>query len=232
MDIQFIESTFRPEPESLLSLLGLDPDSDEAGDFLHLLDELAPFARPRAALGEARVTPTAAADRILVGGVEFEGKLLADNLKEEEVAWPYVATCGREIYDRVSLMADPFERYWAEEIMQAALTAAMVAMEEHLTANVFPGKTAAMSPGSLEEWPIGQQIPLFRLLGAGVERCGVTLTESLLMLPNKSVSGIRFHNEHGFVSCRLCPREICPNRRAAYDGAGAAGAGMLGACMH
>lgn len=222
MDLQLVEAAFNPDASALLSRLGLDSDSDEAEDFLSLLDRLAPFARPKGVLTEAKVERCPDPDRILVGGVEFTSRLLADNLGDEDVAWPYIATCGREIYDSVSAIADPFERYWGEEVMQAALSEAMDALERYLAASVFPGKTAVMSPGSLPEWPIGQQTPLFRLLGDGALRCGVELTASLLMIPNKSVSGIRFHNEHEYVNCRLCPRERCPNRKAEFAGAGKA----------
>jgi hypothetical protein len=37
------------------------------------------------------------------------------------------------------------------------------------------------------------------------------------MLPNKSVSGIRFPTEIAFESCQLCRRENCSSRRAAFD---------------
>jgi len=36
-------------------------------------------------------------------------------------------------------------------------------------------------------------------------------------VPVKSVSGIMFPTEMSFESCGLCPREVCPGRRAAYD---------------
>jgi predicted transcriptional regulator len=45
----------------------------------------------------------------------------------------------------------------------------------------------------------------------------VRLTESFLMLPTKTVSGIFFPTEATFESCQLCPREECPNRRAPYE---------------
>jgi len=37
------------------------------------------------------------------------------------------------------------------------------------------------------------------------------------MVPVKSVSGILFPTEESFASCQLCPREVCPGRRAPYD---------------
>jgi hypothetical protein len=79
------------------------------------------------------------------------------------------------------------------------------------------GPTAAMSPGSLADWPIREQRPLFSLLGDPEQAIGVKLTDSFLMIPNKTVSGLRFSTEERFESCQLCPREHCPGRRAAYE---------------
>jgi predicted transcriptional regulator len=74
-----------------------------------------------------------------------------------------------------------------------------------------------MNPGSLTDWPLREQRALFSLLGDVQATVGVELTNSLLMVPTKSVSGIFFPAEESFASCQLCPREACPNRRAPYD---------------
>jgi hypothetical protein len=74
-----------------------------------------------------------------------------------------------------------------------------------------------MSPGSLADWPITQQEELFSIFGNVEDLIGVKLTESFLMVPLKSVSGIYFPTEIEFVSCQLCPREVCSGRRAPYD---------------
>ena len=74
-----------------------------------------------------------------------------------------------------------------------------------------------MSPGSLEDWPIEQQAPLFEMLGDVEDLIGVKLNDSLLMLPAKSISGIYFPTEVSFFSCQLCPRERCESRKATYD---------------
>ena len=46
---------------------------------------------------------------------------------------------------------------------------------------------------------------------------GVQLTDSYLMHPLKSVSGILFATDGTYGNCQLCPVERCPNRRAPYD---------------
>jgi hypothetical protein len=74
-----------------------------------------------------------------------------------------------------------------------------------------------MNPGSLPDWPLEQQRVLFELLGDTRKTIGVELTESLVMVPIKSVSGILFTNEEEFASCRRCSRQGCPGRRVPYD---------------
>ena len=65
---------------------------------------------------------------------------------------------------------------------------------------------------------LGQQRQLFQLLGDVESSIGVRLTDSFLMIPNKTVSGILFPTEVPFYSCQLCTREACPRRRAEYTG--------------
>ena len=92
-------------------------------------------------------------------------------------------------------------------------------MSELLDRKYKLGKTATISPGSgdVTVWPIEQQRELFALFVDVENLVGVRLTESFLMTPNKSVSGIRFPTEIDFQSCQLCHRENCPGRRAPFD---------------
>jgi hypothetical protein len=109
------------------------------------------------------------------------------------------------------------KRFWADAIKEMVMRHAHTLMEGHLMDHLRPGKLSRMSPGSLVDWPIQEQLPLFEILGNTRDTIGVHLTDSLLMIPTKSVSGIRFPTEESFESCQLCPREECPNRRAPYD---------------
>jgi hypothetical protein len=74
-----------------------------------------------------------------------------------------------------------------------------------------------MDPGSLEDWPITEQPKLFSIFGDTERLIGVRLTDRLLMVPRKSISGIFFPSEEGFSSCQLCEREKCPSRRTPFD---------------
>ncbi len=216
MDKHPIETPYTPEPESLLRRLGLEADSDEAADFLAILNQVAPLIRPKAFYLRAHADIKAESGLVLVAGTAFQSRILAKNLSGREWVYPHLATCGREIYNYAVAMADPFERFWVEEIMQSALNQARAALLRDLEKSFAVGKTGKMSPGSLPEWPISQQEPMFELLREGAEFCGIELTPTLLMLPNKSVSGIIFPDENGFESCVLCARNNCQGRRAAY----------------
>jgi cobalamin-dependent methionine synthase I len=112
---------------------------------------------------------------------------------------------------------DPLREYWLEEVKAMALGAARSHVREHIDRKYRPGKMSNMAPGSLEDWPVTQQTQLFSLLGDVEGAIGVTLTDSFLMVPLKSVSGMLFPTERSFESCQLCPREGCPGRAAPYD---------------
>ncbi len=90
-------------------------------------------------------------------------------------------------------------------------------LEDHLKSRHGLSALSSMSPGSLEDWPITQQRQLFSLFEDPAAQLGVRLTEHMLMVPRKSISGIFFPTEVGFQSCQLCPRKDCPGRRAPYD---------------
>ncbi len=217
MDAILLETGFSPDEDELLRRVGLERDSDEAEDFLGLVGKMLPLAKPKAALAAVPVEMNEDSGMVALGGVTFHSQLLAEKLAGAKTVWPHMATCGRELYDFARSVPDPFERYWCDEIMQAALNAARAEMMRRLEREFAPGKVAALGPGSLKQWPIEEQAPLFALMREGAAFCGIELTPTMLMLPNKSVSGILFPSEDGWESCSLCPREKCPNRRAPYN---------------
>jgi hypothetical protein len=187
-----------------------------AADVAQLLEEAREVARPRAMLRLAAIQDKGE-DWVAVDGVRLESRVLRVNLDEAHRVFVYVATCGMELQRWGERLTDILHSYWADEIKAIALSAATRALNAHLVTCYQPGRTAAMSPGSLSDWPIQQQKPLFRILGDPQAAIGVELTDSYLMVPNKSVSGLRFSTEEPFESCLLCPRDACPGRRAPYD---------------
>jgi len=156
-------------------------------------------------------------DHVVVDGITLTSRVLRVNLEQAHRVFPYVATCGTELDEWSSSINDSLQSYWADTIKEMALRSAREALVEHLKNRFRPGRLSRMNPGSLPDWPLREQRRLFALLGNPEETIGVQLTQSLIMIPLKSVSGIWFPTEVDFASCQLCPREQCPGRRAAYD---------------
>jgi hypothetical protein len=153
-------------------------------------------------------------------GVRFESRVLSQNLADVERVFPYIATCGTELEDFLLPDGDMLARYWLDVFKEMALEAAIQHLRTLLRERFALQGFSSMNPGSGDRnvWPIGQQKPLFSLFGDVEALIGVRLTESYLMMPNKSVSGLFFPTEVPFESCQLCTRADCPRRRAPYHG--------------
>jgi hypothetical protein len=204
----------------ILDTIPFQPNLDDLLQYLHIrkgspqIQEL--IARPKAIYNIALVEKRGN-DEVIMDGILFKSRVLQVNLSQVHRVFAYVATCGVEIQEWAQSYKDALEGFWADTIMVSALGAASDALFSHILERYQPGSLATMNPGSLEDWPITEQRPLFVLLGFVKATIGVELTDSLLMVPTKSVSGIYFQTENGYANCQLCPREACPNRRAEYD---------------
>ena len=203
---------------SLMNTVHVRADSEDGRRFRALVDQAGPLARPKALYRECFID-ACGEDTVVIAAVTFRSRALAKHLRAAHRVFPYVATCGREL-DQVSIAReDPLEQYWLDAIKTAALGEAIRHLHDRMDRRHGLGKTAAMHPGSGDRgvWPIEQQRELFLLLGDVQRLVGVELTESCLMIPGKSVSGIRFPTEVDFRSCQLCHRENCPSRSAPFD---------------
>lgn len=181
-----------------------------------LVNEAKEIARPKALYEEAYIQ-SRTDDELVVDGITFHSRVLSVNLQNAHRFIAYVVTCGKELEEWSKGIPDLLLNYYAEAIKEIALRQAVQYLNEHLERTFRLGKTSHMSPGSLEDWPISQQKPLFQLLGNTEESIGLKLTDSFLMIPVKSLSGIRFSTEADFENCMLCPRTDCPGRRVTYD---------------
>ena len=158
-------------------------------------------------------------DTVTIDGVRFTSRVLRINLDQVERVFPYIATCGTELGEIAIPSNDVMKSFCFEEIKIMVVRSAVNYLNNHLTEHYALGKMSRMSPGagSLESWPITQQKALFSIFGNVEELIGVKLTDSCVMYPLKSVSGIYFPTEITFESCQLCPREKCIGRRVSYD---------------
>jgi len=207
---------FEADERALSERLRIDVDSEQADELAMLLDQARAIARPKGLYRIAFITQKDDLG-VEIDGIKFTSRVLRVNLDSVNRVFPYVATCGVELDEWSHALGDVLHAYWAEAIKLAAVAAAIKAVNEDMDGRYRPGHTSVMNPGSLLDWPLRQQRPLFSLLGDPQALIGVELTPSMLMVPNKSVSGIRFSTEADFASCQLCPRVDCPGRRAPYD---------------
>jgi hypothetical protein len=207
---------FNPSTANIFRKLHVKKGSNNEGLVLELIEEAQRISRP-----QAMYTITGIEKRdetgIVLGGIRMESRVMSVNLSDVHRVFPYLATSGREMFEWTQAKGDILEKYYAEEISQMALRAAEEVLLSHLQETYQLGKTASMNPGSLEDWPITAQISLFKLLGNPEQAIGVKLLESMLMIPNQTVSGIRFVSDSDFSNCELCPRDNCSHRRDPYD---------------
>ena len=209
---------FEMDVETLLKRVHVEAGSEDAREFESLVKEAGALARPKALYREAYIEAKGK-DTVTIDGVTFTSRALRANLEEAERVFPFIATCGGEL-DRISLPAGDFlKQFWLDTIKAAALGCSVSALSDYLHRRHALGKTSTMSPGSGDAtvWPIEQQRLLFSLFSDVKELIGVELTDSFLMVPNKTVSGIRFSTEVDFRTCQLCHREKCPGRSAPFD---------------
>jgi len=207
---------FTVDLDQLFRVIRMDQADDDADTVIKMAEEAQSIARPKALYKVAYVEEKGD-NFVVIDGEKFISRVMSVNLKDVHRVFPFVATCGTELEEWSSSIDDMLESYWADAIKIQAMNCALKALETHLEEHFKPGKTACMNPGSLEDWPISEQVKLFKLLGDVKSMTGVLLTDSFLMVPIKSVSGIKFPTETNYENCQLCPRENCPGRRAPYD---------------
>ncbi len=208
--------------EAVLKRMRLRNRSDNiVGNIREMLDIARPIARPKAVY-EVAYVENKNGDSLEIGGVKFTSRVLRVNLDKVERVFPYVVTCGRELEEIEIPSTDFIKGYYLDQIKETTVVLARQYVEDYLKKRYALGQLSRMAPGAGAEidWPIMQQKELFSLFGGREkveELIGVRLTDSFLMVPIKSVSGIFFPTEVSFESCQLCPRERCIGRRAAYD---------------
>lgn len=210
----------------ILEHLPVSLATEEIRKWLHVKNEdqwqeIEPLAQWAAsitgkAVYKASCIEAKAGDSIVIDGISLTSKVLRKNVDKLETVFPYVVTIGDSVEEKAQSL-DVLGQYYLTTIGNKAVSSARDRLIEHVRTRFASGDLGYMSPGSLRDWPIEEQVPLFSILGDVESSIGVRLTESLVMQPRMSVSGILFPTDSSFVNCRLCPRKQCPSRRARFD---------------
>jgi hypothetical protein len=174
--------------------------------------------------GGCVVIPEVSIDRsahvLRTRGVQFDvGRIVAGQLSRSTALAVFLCTAGKGIEDlsrRLMAGGDPFTGFVADTLGSLVVEAAMDRVQDALAGELGARGlriTNRYSPGYCE-WHVSEQQKLFRLLPAGY--CGVSLTDTSLMRPVKTVSGlIGVGPEVRRVpyTCNLCELQDCLYRR-------------------
>ena len=209
---------FELSSETLVDRVRVKAGTADATELGALVERARGIGRPKAMVRECFIEGRGD-DTVTLDRITFTSRTLRHALDRVERVFPFIATCGHEM-DLVALPADDLlSGFWWDTIKAVMLGFAIDHLERHLAGTFGLGRTATMSPGEgdVRLWPIEQQRDLFAVLGDVKMQIGVVLTDSMLMIPNKTRSGILFPSEVEFHTCQLCPRQDCPARRTSFD---------------
>jgi hypothetical protein len=192
-------------------------------DFLYVFEEvLADGPNMVHAQGGYRMlTPFECRDKgIEIDGIFFEtGSIIAKQFRQAEKILIFACTAGPDIrikYDQYIKEGDPLKAFFVDTLGTVAVEKAMDKIHHQLKSE-FESQgwhcTNRYSPGYCG-WSVKEQHKLWSFLPD--QYCGITLTDSALMLPIKSVSGmigVGTHVRKNPYSCAICDLEHCIYRR-------------------
>ncbi|MFP4662483.1 MAG: vitamin B12 dependent-methionine synthase activation domain-containing protein [Halanaerobiales bacterium] len=194
-------------------MINNQPDEET---LIQMVTELDMIANLKAIYREGYITEKSE-DYIVIDNQKLSSRILRKNITDANRVFIYIITVGREIQDWADGKNNILESFWADEIQKMLLDSAVDFIYAKLDQLIGSEIVSEMNPGSLRDWPIQEQSKIFSLLGDVENEIGVKLTDSFLMLPAKTVSGIRFSTKSEFKNCQLCQRDNCPGRRTPFD---------------
>ena len=198
---------------------GYVPDGQTERLFHEVVDEVVQTTHP---MYGYIFYPNEGSDRttLRLGGTSFHtGGIIARYLFEAEEFAVFVATAGREfesLQHRLHEGGDIVKQFMADiigsEIAEATGRLLSRELESSQAVRAY-GTSNRYSPGYCG-WPVSEQQTLFSLLPPAP--CGITLTDSSLMLPIKSISGVIAVGpqiEKMPYGCAICGRKDCYKNR-------------------
>ena len=218
------KTRIRVDPGELLRLLGVQQegsDTHTTGLVEQYIAECLRVSSPTGAFVLADVVESESSHAINIPGVTFEsGSIIHNMLRHSEYFALFLVTAGPEpenLARSLLTKGNYLEGYIADLVASAIVDLAAGQIEEQVRnlANKRGLKiTNRYSPGYCS-WKVEEQQKLFSLFPEG--SCGISLSESSLMNPVKSVSGIigiGAEVEYKDYTCAICPMKNCQFRKA------------------
>ena len=203
--------TLRITPADLYEQMGYhgtEPDEATQREAQAVIDEVRPWLRPRFCY---QVVPQLPPFNL--------GHIILRQLRGAEAYALFICTSGMEFeayLQQLKTEGDMVRTYIADALGSVIAERCADLMEHHLQQSIDKLQwhhTNRFSPGYCG-WHVSQQQQLFPLFGG--HTCGVRLTDSSLMVPIKSVSGIIGigpHVRHLDYTCGLCDFQQCYKRK-------------------
>ncbi len=219
MSIILKDFSFEITFDEILEKLHLPSDSEYVGELKFVYDQAVRVANPKVLYSRLPVSDVTL-NSVCVGNTTFTSSTLANRLKKHKNVFAYIATCGAELDSVIEKGNNVLQDYALDVIKEHILFDCKRQFDEYLIKKYKIKGIAGMSPGSGTQqlWAIEELKPLFAQIGDVEVKIGVILTDSCLMLPNKTIAGIIFDSDKPFISCVFCPRKTCAKRQAEFSG--------------
>ncbi|MFA5084952.1 MAG: vitamin B12 dependent-methionine synthase activation domain-containing protein [Candidatus Omnitrophota bacterium] len=157
----------------------------------------------------------------LEGGIRFSSGKISEYIKGASHMVIILTTIGEKIENAASVLTkgkEPLEGYLLDRIGSFAVESLTDAVEKKIRKDYSMLKRSVSrrySPGYCD-WPIEEQRILAKILD--FSKIGVSLTESCMMHPKKSISAVVAIADKGVFTefgstCEICKKEDCSYRR-------------------
>lgn len=157
----------------------------------------------------------------LYGNITLTSKELSSYIKGATHIYAYLVTIGKDVEDAATFHMDSDDHltgYLLDRIASFAVESMAKNMESALRSALAPeGLSVSMrfSPGYCD-WPLEDQFKLAQVID--FSKAGVTLSETCMMIPKKSISAVVGIGPKELFSklispCTICNMKVCDYRR-------------------
>ncbi|MPW24311.1 hypothetical protein GC105_00695 [Alkalibaculum sp. M08DMB] len=157
-----------------------------------LISNAEKIAKPKAIYTKLQSSVDRKNGQVFILDKVFHSKVLAESIEDTTNVFPYIITCGMEIEEWSQSIDDIMEQYIVDGIKAQILFESTEYISQKIKETNNLESLVYHIPGFLDDWPIYEQKELFSIFGDKTQEIQVYLTESSLMRPTKSVSGIYY----------------------------------------
>ncbi len=192
--------------------------ADKIDDMDKRLEECKQLIKPVAIYTYTKIKQISKEGLLIEENRFLESSKLAEQLSCSTEIAPYIITIGSDLERRVtSISTDKILDSW---ILDNLGTYALRTLGKHIQGriqNEKGWKISRFNPGSTPTWALEEQEKIFGIFSKEVvqEKIGVQLTDSFMMIPRKSVSGIMGQAISDYHNCMEC-RLACEYRQKPY----------------